>query len=548
MVVDRSNRMAYAVGAVQESEADAVERASWERPAGEWRQRGIRSQTRFGRVTVTPARKRARLVAGRRPLDHPAAADEAAKPTWKSTPAAQPPSLAQAYVEEAGRVRLARRYAQGQARRLADPGRGRAGDRRTPYRRVPRGSSLGYLLHGSGALGGGYWGNAPSAPAAVPQQQGRWPSLFNRSTWSTPFGGPWYGNYVGPTAAGYSAGRPDAPLPLTPVDRAAWRHDYEYGEIYRAYGFDERAHRLGWFGNLTSLDPAFQLELAWSDLKLIGRSWGYMTEGLFEGFYRSERFVFGGEHVALGMDLAWAVGITATHMAMIATRLTMVGVGVAYHGMRFVTGAVMGLGDWIGGDVGRLVSSIGGGFDSLVVGVGQAVGLAVGLGGLVLMGMAGLGALAVAMPAVIVGGVVGSAVDAVGDVLESAFDGCFITEAALQSGSNESDDGAVLTALRGFRDEYVLTQPEGRRLMATYYATAPEIVRRIDARADRADIWRDVYERWLRPAVEAVRHDQPKRALVLYDEMLAGLCTETGVAQRSDSSRWHWKRDPMLGA
>ncbi|MDE0101375.1 MAG: hypothetical protein OXN89_03265 [Bryobacterales bacterium] len=421
---------------------------------------------------------------------------------------------------------------------------------RRPYRPPPRvwGTHTSYDLHGSGALSGAYFGNAPSPPDAVLDQVDRRLALINSDRFSDIAGGPWYGNYVGPTAPGYYAGDPNAPPPVTPVDRAAWQHDFEYNKIYEAYGFDEAAHPLGWFGNLTSLDPGFQLELAWADLKLIGRSWGYMSEGLFDGFYRSDELAFGKGPLAFGMDLAWAFAITATHARMIASRLTMVGVGVVYHGMRLVTGGIMELGDWIGGDVGRFVTGIGEFLDGLVVGFGQLAGLVIGAAGALSIISAGVVALAAALPNVFVGSIVGGLVDTVGDFFESVGDGCFITHAVLQSESLESDDGAILSQLRGFRDEYVLTQPGGRGLINTYYATAPEIVRVIDARPDRQQIWRNVYQRWLHPAVEAVRRGHPRRALELYEQMLTTLCAVTGVPKTRDSSRRHWKRDPMLAA
>ena len=478
-IADKFSVPAPSLGSVQEWEAPPRERVLQERPAAEGRFRRLRAHARFGRATPTPARKRPTIVRGRRSDSHRKfRSDTAGSQAWQSIPRSLRPSLAQAYTDEAKRLAVARRYTNGQAQMLVDPGtmghNPSPGDTRRPHTPAPRlsGLQLPYFLHGSGTFGGSYWGNAPSPPDAVLNQTDRPLNLINSERFEDP-GGPWYGNYVGPVARDYYAGDPNAPPPVTPVDRAAWKHDYEYNRIYKAYGFSEQEHPLGWFGNLTSLDPDFQLELAWADLKLIGRSWGYTAKGLFGGFYRGDKFAFGKGPLAFGMDLAWAVGITATHAAMIATRLTMVGVGLAYHVTRLVTGGIMDLGDWIGGDVGKFVTGVGEFLDGLVVASGQMAGMAVGIVGALAMIGAGVVALAPAALGLIAGSIVGGLVDAVGDIFESVGDGCFITQAVLQSESLEADDGAILSQLRGFRDEYVLTQPGGRRLISIYYATAP---------------------------------------------------------------------------
>ena len=410
---------------VQERETHPWERTLGERLAREGRSGKMRADTRFGRSTPTPARKRTTNIKGRRPVNYAEVrSDLADKSARKSIPGSRRPSLTQAYADEARRLLLARRYVNGQAQKLADPGTAglnlSPSDTGRPYRPPRRGwrTETSYVLHGAGALGGPYLNNAPSPPDAVLDQVDRRLALINSDRFSDGTRGPWYGNYVGPVAPGYYAGDPNAPPPLTPVDRAAWQHDYEYIKIYEAYGFDEAEHPLGWFGNLTSLDPGFQLELASADLKLIGRSWGYMSEGLFEGFYRSDKLAFGKGPLAFGMDLAWAVGITATHAMMIATRLTMASVGLVYHGVRLVTGGIMKLGDWIEGDVGKFVTGIGEFLDELVVGFGEFAGLVIGgVGALSIIG-AGAVALVLALRNVIVGSIVAGLVDVVGDVFE----------------------------------------------------------------------------------------------------------------------------------
>lgn len=53
--------------------------------------------------------------------------------------------------------------------------------------------------------------------------------------------------------------------------------------------------------------------------------------------------------------------------------------------------------------------------------------------------------------------------------------GCFLTAAVVER-RGEADDGPTLTALREFRDRYMMTSPERMAMVAEYYRRAPEIV------------------------------------------------------------------------
>ena len=53
--------------------------------------------------------------------------------------------------------------------------------------------------------------------------------------------------------------------------------------------------------------------------------------------------------------------------------------------------------------------------------------------------------------------------------------GCFLTGAIVAHRGVEGDNGPTLTALRAFRDSYMMRTAERRALAAEYYATAPAI-------------------------------------------------------------------------
>lgn len=376
--------------------------------------------------------------------------------------------------------------------------------------------------------------------------------LFNRDRRS------FYGNYVGPDN-GFSG---DGPPPLTPVDRAAWYHDREYADIYQRYGYSEFEYGLsftreidqifgsslssndgavqafGWLGQTTSLDPAMQLELAWADAKIIGRSGLYIGEGLFSGFYSGKR-----GRDALATDLAWGAGIAVFHAALIAWRLgAMLPAGVMYQTLRGAVGLISSLGNAIGGDIGRAVRW-----------VGDLAGRVVNTAALAFSFVSTIGAgavvLAGATAGAVVGGIVYVAGKAVGGVIESVGDviddACFITTAVSRT-TGEDDDGPTLTLLRRFRDEYVVRSPTGRRLAILYTEIAPRIVHRIEQSVDPTAAWRRVHHRWISPALGMIEAENHVGALRLYVDMVRALAREAAVPLSFDGSRAHWKRDYRL--
>jgi hypothetical protein len=70
--------------------------------------------------------------------------------------------------------------------------------------------------------------------------------------------------------------------------------------------------------------------------------------------------------------------------------------------------------------------------------------------------------------------------------------------------------------LRRFRDEFMLTHREGKRLVAQYYATAPGYVDAIDARYDAKKIYHRMLRFFIVPAVIACRAGDNDKALSLY--------------------------------
>ena len=70
---------------------------------------------------------------------------------------------------------------------------------------------------------------------------------------------------------------------------------------------------------------------------------------------------------------------------------------------------------------------------------------------------------------------------------------CYITQAVCES-LGKSDDCFELNEFRAFRDNYLITCPDGPALIDAYYKYAPDIICRIFFRRDRDAIYRRIWE------------------------------------------------------
>ena len=74
------------------------------------------------------------------------------------------------------------------------------------------------------------------------------------------------------------------------------------------------------------------------------------------------------------------------------------------------------------------------------------------------------------------------------------------------------DDCFELEVLRHFRDTYLMHSTERRRDVEYYYQVAPKIVAAIDCSPHARRVYDELYERMVRPCVEAVLAGQMQRA------------------------------------
>jgi hypothetical protein len=62
--------------------------------------------------------------------------------------------------------------------------------------------------------------------------------------------------------------------------------------------------------------------------------------------------------------------------------------------------------------------------------------------------------------------------------------------------------------------------PSGRALVERYYATAPALVTRINARADKNDLYAHLRNTFIVPAVSAVHRGENEEAQRVYHDMM----------------------------
>ena len=76
---------------------------------------------------------------------------------------------------------------------------------------------------------------------------------------------------------------------------------------------------------------------------------------------------------------------------------------------------------------------------------------------------------------------------------------CYITTAVCRS-QNKPDNCYELTALREYRDNYLMNSNLGRELVDEYYNIAPGLVMMIDMQQEAEKIYQNIYDKYLPPS------------------------------------------------
>ncbi len=94
---------------------------------------------------------------------------------------------------------------------------------------------------------------------------------------------------------------------------------------------------------------------------------------------------------------------------------------------------------------------------------------------------------------------------------------CFLTTACTAA-RGLPDDCSELMTLRCLRDEFMKPTGEGADMIAEYYHIAPPIVRSVNARLNRAEIWNLVYDDLVTPSLKLIQAGKKGEAVAHYSE------------------------------
>ncbi|MBQ3444599.1 MAG: CDC27 family protein [Selenomonadaceae bacterium] len=99
---------------------------------------------------------------------------------------------------------------------------------------------------------------------------------------------------------------------------------------------------------------------------------------------------------------------------------------------------------------------------------------------------------------------------------------CFVTTAVCDS-FGKPDDCYELTAFRKFRDGWLSVQPDGKSLIAEYYAIAPRIVANINRLTDAAQIYKSIWQKYLEPCLRFIERGDNLSCKNKYVDMIREL-------------------------
>ena len=129
------------------------------------------------------------------------------------------------------------------------------------------------------------------------------------------------------------------------------------------------------------------------------------------------------------------------------------------------------------------------------------------------------------------GGVIGGAVGVVKEVVDHLpiighiTRGCYITTATCEE-YGKPDDCYELTAFRGFRDNWLINQPDGKALIERYYSTAPAVVELINKQPNRTEIYHYINDTYLSKCLRYIENDENEKCKETYVNMMEYLYEE----------------------
>ncbi len=97
----------------------------------------------------------------------------------------------------------------------------------------------------------------------------------------------------------------------------------------------------------------------------------------------------------------------------------------------------------------------------------------------------------------------------------SGTSGCFLTTACVRA-KNLPDDCDELETLRAFRDSYMMSTEQRQAEIEYYYEIAPAIVASINDLPNADEIWENIFEQIIVPAVSLIKQNKLDDSYTLY--------------------------------
>jgi len=97
--------------------------------------------------------------------------------------------------------------------------------------------------------------------------------------------------------------------------------------------------------------------------------------------------------------------------------------------------------------------------------------------------------------------------------------GCFLTTAVCNI-KGKPDDCYELEILRNFRDEYLLSTKEGKKLVKDYYSFAPELALKLEKHFDSSMIAEKLYFSYIIPIINDIQKNKKNKAINKYKNMI----------------------------
>ena len=101
--------------------------------------------------------------------------------------------------------------------------------------------------------------------------------------------------------------------------------------------------------------------------------------------------------------------------------------------------------------------------------------------------------------------------------------GCYLTTAALGASGKTDAEDEDLAVLRGFRDNFMLKDPQYKGMVEDYYNNAPAIVKGINSSPEAKSVYSNIQKQYIAPSVAAIKAGKNEDALRIYSSMIASL-------------------------